>query len=1069
MADKFTALTLSGLASAQTASNLGIALDGSVPFSVDAWIRPNGASSLATILGQDGVFQFAVTGRSLTFSIVNAGTVQSSPSFPLDGDQAWHYVCATYDGSNVRLYVDGAFSNGQSFSGTAPARTAPFLMGAGLQGLLSAVRVYSTALDAETVLANMYGTPAAGSYVCWFDFSQAPPVDRGSGNLPITLNASASMTNCTPCVRFSDNQYAEPVGDEGINPGGAQVDPYTVQAWVYTEGPSDAPQTIFANSDLTSDAGMALFLQSANNTISLVSSRGSNILENQLVATTPILARTWTNVATTYDGVTLSVYVNSQLSGNQQFGPIPIAIPASRLHIGAATVDDAVSPANNLHGCVSRIEVWDRALTAAELATYAAAAPVAGTDNLRAEYDFTSSPVLNQVNGHTVGLAAGAMLCCQSGAATSELPAEERVQVFESKYLNQEDIQRIRDSLDYTAFLAEHESTLRAAMQSDVDALAADPAGQTLVQNAWNDAIARLRNKPTSVFSVTRHHVSGRHILVAHTASESYVCYEGEAAINECAMWKVQLFFVVLGGALDALFAIKPALGPKAIEFIVKKVLSSPKIGAALAVGSSMTATRLYSIVKEVYNLGVLRDLLWLVIDLSWWTLIRVVASFLLKLLGVGYAQVIAALVAAVATFIFVYVHRPVSCDPLPTVNLAGIKFNFDPTGASIDALAIRRNYTSPVAFPEWTPASSVATDSPAAYSIAAVSGKTIQVQASFTTSASGSVTIPVRADGGGILGSIAPVNINFLNGKSNPEWVTLNLSSHQIGAAGIQLQDITWTWFYQPRGSAFTTMKTTKHRIYALLTSPPKPWVQSSNRAETQLPWTAILDLACVWATGKNNATDAATAIIQKVNTGLNLVYDTTAGASTYTGSALGTATFLASSFLLDITTKPTIAKKVNCTDCATIVATFANAVGCGLGEWCMTTPAWSGFLCNEIIAIGTSNWAYPFPPGNSFRYHEVAWLDPGSYNQAIFDACLQFDSSSNPWDWSSPSAHAPVLPLNVPFTTQPIPTPLPVPTPFTIMSYRERLAQNSSGGIGSCQPVGAYPGNSGGRRKLV
>lgn len=140
------------------------------------------------------------------------------------------------------------------------------------------------------------------------------------------------------------------------------------------------------------------------------------------------------------------------------------------------------------------------------------------------------------------------------------------------------------------------------------------------------------------------------------------------------------------------------------------------------------------------------------------------------------------------------------------------------------------------------------------------------------------------------------------------------------------------------------------------------------------------MLDYTCVWAAGKANITDAATAITQKVNSGIGLTYDTARGASKYTSTS---GQFLASDFVRYLKGGPSNGNVVNCTDCATIVSSFANLAGCDLTESTMFPPTFTGFLCNEIIAIGGSSWAYPFPPSNSFSYHEVAWLNPCSYTQ--------------------------------------------------------------------------------------
>jgi hypothetical protein len=229
-------------------------------------------------------------------------------------------------------------------------------------------------------------------------------------------------------------------------------------------------------------------------------------------------------------------------------------------------------------------------------------------------------------------------------------------------------------------------------------------------------------------------------------------------------------------------------------------------------------------------------------------------------------------------------------------------------------------------------------------------------------------------------------------------------------------------------------------------------------------------LDQACLWAAGKLNPFDAAAAVTQAVNSNLGLTYDISHGASKYTQAVSSTSWFLCTAFLAFINQQPEgKGSVVNCTDCATIVSSFANLLGCQLAAAVMASPG--GFLCNKIIAIGGGAvWNYPFPPANRFAYHEVAWTGAFKHGDQIFDACLLADHSGNPWDWTDPVLpHIPALPVNEIFTNHGIVPDLPIPTPVSMAGYRERLAQNSAKGIGCCAPIGPWPNARSGRRGVI
>jgi hypothetical protein len=102
-----------------------------------------------------------------------------------------------------------------------------------------------------------------------------------------------------------------------------------------------------------------------------------------------------------------------------------------------------------------------------------------------------------------------------------------------------------------------------------------------------------------------------------------------------------------------------------------------------------------------------------------------------------------------------------------------------------------------------------------------------------------------------------------------------------------------------------------------------------------------------------------------------------------------------------------------VNCTDCATIVSTFANAVGCDLWQSRMGPAVGIQFDTNPIRVIGDLFWNTPCRTFTGFQYHEVAWKDACSFRDGVFDACLLVNGNVNP----ALPPMIPQLPANLPF----------------------------------------------------
>ena len=324
--DQYTVLNLSAYSYAQTSPDLGINLNGSKDFSVDAWVNFNGLCSSTSIIAKEGVFEFGLWGNTVFMQITGYAPAMCDPESTTLDDGDWHYICVTYDTSGgVRFYIDGQFNSPfTSISGTSSSNNNPYKIGSGLQRFVKQVRVFNQGLAAETVLKNMFEDPEASSIVADFDFSQNPPKDLCTGNLPITLEENANMKTKSPSVSLSGTAYAVPYRDQAVNPGGYQTDPYAVQARVYIESGSTihTQQAIFVNSDLELDSGMALLLSydSASRGYHVLSQRGSDDI---LTSSSTIRTREWFNIATTYNGSTLSIYIDGVLSGSKAFGPIP--------------------------------------------------------------------------------------------------------------------------------------------------------------------------------------------------------------------------------------------------------------------------------------------------------------------------------------------------------------------------------------------------------------------------------------------------------------------------------------------------------------------------------------------------------------------------------------------------------------------------------------------------------------------------------------------------------------------------------------------------------------------------
>lgn len=1055
----YTVLRLVGGSSLQTAPDVGVRLDGTQAFSIDAWIRFTALGASSSIVSKEGVFRFATAADELLFEIAGLPPVYSDRErYPL-GDELWQHVCATFGGGGVRLFINGQLNVFASLSGSGSNNDKPVLIGDGLQGFLREVRIFNRELPRDAIVKLMHGEPPEGSIAAWFDCSRNPPVDRGPKKLPLTPNGNAVTVTKRPALALSGTAYAQPLRDSAVNPGGQRVDPYTVQASFYLESAEKPQQVLYVNSDLESETGMALLLECGADSCRIKSLRGSSMA---LTSVRPVPLRRWVNVATTFDGTTLSLYLDGALDSSVAAGPIPLARNHGLSLIGAGLSQGLPSGATSFSGFIGRIDVWSRALTAAEINTYAGAMPDTTAPGIAAVYDVLTMPARNLVTGNPIALAEGAVLQPQ---------ITERSVAEDAGELVPEAPEPFAAELDLRALIESNAELFDSALASDRDSIVALGATEDDVarlEEAWRDAVSRLRDDPRSVpLFVTQHRIGDERLLVVRAHGRSYVAMRGPASeLDPCTLWKIGLVVIVAGGIIEAVSGVSGKFGARAIAVILK-VLQRASVMRRFAL-PAISGAALLGIGRALYEAGLLRELLLAALEFSIFTVLRVVANILALcipgLQGAWVVNVVIALAGTAASLIAAIAAKPPECDGLPAVDLAAIRFNHDPASSAVDALSIRFDGQHDVPVPEWTKGMKDAASSPAAYAISQVTGKPITIQARFVAADAATTQAEVYADGGGLLGKSDPVTVDFKGGSS--AFVTLRLPAHSVGAGGIRREDITWRWYFRIGGGAWTLIGTTSHRIYALLRIPRAPWVQSASGGDTQLPWTAVLDHACQWAAGATTPEAALRAITLKVNKGIGLRYDTNDGASFYTADSMpkNCNVFLCTEFLAYLNGTGGRGRKVNCTDCATIVTSFANSVGCNIQASVMGQDL-IGFLCNKIIAVGETNWAYPFPPFEEFSYHEVAWSGATSFTDPLYDACLEVDRSPDPWNWSG-GTHTPELPLGMVFTTRGTTPALPIATPFPDLSYRERLAKNVADGIYKCDPRGTRPDSNGGRR---
>ena len=146
-------------------------LDISTNISVEAWVRPEVVNVLQTVVAKNSAYQLEVRADGKpSFSFWSGSTEKATPTTTTTLTAgAWRHVVATYDGANVRIYINGILNTTTAQTGTIDTNSNA-LITAGLtsttekfQGSIDDVRIYNVVLTAAQILNNYKATKAAHS------------------------------------------------------------------------------------------------------------------------------------------------------------------------------------------------------------------------------------------------------------------------------------------------------------------------------------------------------------------------------------------------------------------------------------------------------------------------------------------------------------------------------------------------------------------------------------------------------------------------------------------------------------------------------------------------------------------------------------------------------------------------------------------------------------------------------------------------------------------------------------------------------------------------------------------
>jgi hypothetical protein len=159
------ALSFNGTSAMVTVADAN-ALDLTTGMTLEAWVFPTAATGVRDILIKEGtgvdIYNlYARNGAGQPEANVLAGGANrwaTGPALPLS---TWTHLAGTYDGTTVRLYVNGVQVGTKAFTGVISTSTGALRIGGNslwgefFQGQIDEVRIYNRALTAAELLTDL--------------------------------------------------------------------------------------------------------------------------------------------------------------------------------------------------------------------------------------------------------------------------------------------------------------------------------------------------------------------------------------------------------------------------------------------------------------------------------------------------------------------------------------------------------------------------------------------------------------------------------------------------------------------------------------------------------------------------------------------------------------------------------------------------------------------------------------------------------------------------------------------------------------------------------------------------
>ena len=351
-------------------------------FTLESWVKPEGELFHDPAIYKESTEGFPSYALGIGFDSARKPEGQLGKAGKSHQDLAalaslqagvWSHLALTYDGAKLRLYVNGELAATKVVKEPSSATPGPLtigcakLTGSYFKGRIDEVRIYDRALGAGEVNIDQgvaIQTPAAAPIAAYpFDEGAGTVVGDSSGNEDEgTLSAEGvewASGKYGSGLKFDGSEGCVSVPDsEALRLG----EEFTLESWVRPEGTMLHYPAIYkeAAGEGFPSYSLGIGYVTAGRPEGQLGKEGKT---HQDVADTASLeAGVWSNLALTYDGVKLRLYVNGELTTVKPVEKTDSGRP------GPLTIGCAALTGYHFKGRIDELRIYNRALGLGEVA-----------------------------------------------------------------------------------------------------------------------------------------------------------------------------------------------------------------------------------------------------------------------------------------------------------------------------------------------------------------------------------------------------------------------------------------------------------------------------------------------------------------------------------------------------------------------------------------------------------------------------------------------------------------------------------------------------------------------------